>query len=114
MTGALEITQADAGQARWQRQAVAELARILDAHAGLPAIAWTVGPAGCVLAGRVNALASPARVLEAFTAWRVALSLEDHWDHACVAGSVYMQAEARRGGVQVRVTATVLEAEEDR
>ena len=49
VTGALEIIQAD--RARWQRQAAAELAAILDAHPGLPAIAWTVGPAGCVLAG---------------------------------------------------------------
>jgi hypothetical protein len=118
VTGALEITQADVDpgdvdQARWRRQAVRELALILDAHAGLPAIAWTVGPAGCLLAGRVNGLASAARVLEAFTAWRVALSLEDRWEHAGVVGTVYLHAEARRGGVKVRVTATVFEAEED-
>jgi hypothetical protein len=105
------ITQGE--QARWQRQAVRELALILDAHAGLPAIAWTVGPAGCVLAGRVNSLASPARVIEAFTAWRVALSLEDRWEHAG-GGTVDLHAEARRGGVKVGVTATVFEAEEDR
>jgi hypothetical protein len=113
VTGALEITQADVDQACWQRQAVAELARILDAHAGLPAIAWTVGPVGCVLAGRVNGLASAARVREAFTTWRVALSLEDRWEHAGGVGTVYLHAQARRGGVKVRVTATVLDAEED-
>jgi hypothetical protein len=55
VTGALEIIGAD--RARWQRQAAAELAAILDAYPGLPAIAWTVGAAGCVLAGRVNGLA---------------------------------------------------------
>lgn len=113
MTGALEITQADVDQARWQRQAVRELALILDAHAGLPVIAWTVGPAGCGLTGRVNGLASAARVLEAFTAWRVALSLEDRWEHASGGGTVYLHAEARRGGVKVRVTGTVFDAEED-
>ena len=58
------ITQAD--RARWQRQAAAELAAILDAHPGLPAIAWTVGPAGCVLAGRVNGLAPAGRVRDVF------------------------------------------------
>jgi hypothetical protein len=112
VTGALGFTRADADQARWQRRAAGELARILDAHAGLPAIAWTVGPAGCVLAGRVNSLASPARVLETFTAWRVALSLEERWEHAG-GGTVHLHAEARRGGVKVGVTATVFEAEED-
>ena len=50
MTGAPEIIQAD--RVWWQRQAAGELALILDAHPGLPAIAWTAGPAGCVLAGR--------------------------------------------------------------
>ena len=73
MTGALEITQAD--QARWQRQAAGELARILDAHPELPAIAWTVGPAGCVLAGRVGGLAPSWQVRDVFTAWQAALRL---------------------------------------
>ena len=74
MSGAARITQAD--RARWQRQAAAELARILGAHPELPAIAWTVGPAGCVLAGRVNGLAPPGRVREVFGAWRAALALD--------------------------------------
>ena len=59
VTGAAEIAQAD--RARRQRQAAGELARILDAHPELPAIAWTVGPAGCVLTGQVNGLARPGR-----------------------------------------------------
>lgn len=113
MTGALQIAQAGVDQARWQRQAVAELARILDAHAGLPVISWAVGPVGGVLAGRVSSLVCPARVLEAFTAWRVALSLEERWEQAGGVGTVYLQAQARRGGVKVQVTATVLQAEED-
>ena len=52
MTSMFEITQAD--QARWQRRAAAELAAILDGHRDLPCIAWTVGPAGSVLAGQVE------------------------------------------------------------
>ena len=60
MTGAW-ITQAD--RDRWQRQAARELAAILDAHPGLPLIAWTVGPSGGSLSGRVIAGAgSPGRV----------------------------------------------------
>ena len=46
MTGALKVIQAD--RARWQRQAAAELTAVLGAHPGLPAIAWTAGPAGSV------------------------------------------------------------------
>ena len=62
MTSMFQGAQPD--RARWQRQAAAELAAILDACPDLPCIAWTVGPAGCVLAGRVNGLASAARVRE--------------------------------------------------
>ena len=53
-----EITQQE--RAWWQRQAAAGLASILDPHPDLPAIAWTVGPAGSVLIGHVNGL-SPGR-----------------------------------------------------
>ena len=45
------ITQAD--RERWQRDAVRELAAILDAHPGLPLIAWAVGQSGGSLAGRI-------------------------------------------------------------
>ena len=69
-----------ADQGRWQRRAAAELAAILDGHGDLPCIAWTVGPAGSVLAGQVNGLAQAARVRETFGAWRaaLALALEEH------------------------------------
>ena len=50
MTGGW-IIRAD--RERWQRDAVRELASILDAHPGLPLIAWAVGPAGGSLAGMV-------------------------------------------------------------
>ena len=112
MTGALEIIWAD--RARWQRQAAGELARILDAHPGLPAIAWTVGAAGCVLAGRVNGLAPAGQVRDVFDAWRAALALAEHREHQLSGGATWLHAAARRHHVRVRLTATVLAgAEED-
>jgi hypothetical protein len=53
---------AQADRASWQRQAAAELARILEGHPELPCIAWTVGPASSVLIGQVSGLA-PAQQL---------------------------------------------------
>jgi hypothetical protein len=100
-------------QARWQRQAAAELGRILDAHGQLPPIAWTVGPAGCVLAGRVNGLAPAVWVRAAFGAWRAALDLEQDQEQPGRAGIVFLHAAARRSGVKVRITATVFDASQD-
>jgi hypothetical protein len=111
VTGAPEIIQAD--RAWWQRQAAGELARILDAHPGLPAIAWTVGPAGCVLAGRVNGLAPAGQVRDVFDAWRAALALEEHREHQLGGGTAWLHAVARRHQVRVRLTATVFAGEED-
>ena len=105
MTAGGWISQAD--QARWQRQAAGELARILDAYPQLPAITWTVGPAGSVLAGQVNGLVPEARVREVFGLWRAALALEDHREQPGGGGTVFLHAAARRGGVAVSVTATV-------
>jgi hypothetical protein len=112
VTSVLQVSHAD--RARWQWQAAAELCRILDAHPELPVIAWTVGPGGCLLAGRVNGLAPAAQVRAAFTAWRAALALEDHQEQPGGGGTVHLHAAARRGGVKVRVTATVFEGGEDR
>jgi len=112
VSGATQITQAD--RAGWQRQAAAELGRILGAHPDLPAIAWTVGPAGCVLAGRVNGLAPPGQVREVFGAWRMALALDADREQPCGGGTVFLHAAARRSGVKVRIIATVFEAGEDR
>ena len=111
MTGAFVITQAE--RARWQRQAAAELAAILDRHGDLPCIAWTVGPAGRVLAGQVNGLAPAARVRETFGAWRAALALEDHREHQLGGGTTWLHAAARRHHVQVRLTATVFDGQEE-
>ena len=105
MTGALEITGAD--RARWQRQAAAELAAILDAYPGLPAIAWTVGAAGCVLAGRVNGLAPAGHVRDVPGAWRAALVLAGYREHQLGGGATWLHAAARRDLVRVRLTAAV-------
>lgn len=105
MTGALEIIGAD--RARWQRQAAAELAAILDAYPGLPAIAWTVGAAGCVLAGRVNGLAPAGHVRDVPGAWRAALVLAGYRGHQLGGGATWLHAAARRDLVRVRLTAAV-------
>jgi hypothetical protein len=68
------VTQADRWQ--WQRRAVRALAAILDAHAELPAITWTLTAAGG-LAGQVNGIGvPPEEARETFTAWRQALRLD--------------------------------------
>jgi len=110
VTGALEIIEAD--RVRWQRQAAGELARILDAHPGLPAIAWTAGPAGCVLAGRVNGLAPAGQAWAVSGAWRAALALEEHREHQFGGGATRLHAAARRHLVRVRLTATVFAGQE--
>lgn len=96
----------------WQRRATAELAAILDAHAGLPVITWTVGPAGSVLVGRISGLAPAAQVREVFTAWRRGLALgEEREDH--MSGAItWLHATARRHDVTVRLTATAFDDED--
>ena len=105
VTGLSWVIQAD--RARWQRQAAAELAAILYAHPGLPAIAWTVSPAGCVLAGRVNGLAPAGQVRDVSDAWRTALALEEYREHQLGGGATWLHAAARRDLVRVRLTAAV-------
>jgi hypothetical protein len=111
VTGGPWVTQAD--RARWQRQAVRELAAVLDAHGDLPPIAWTVGPNGGGLSGRINGLAPAASVRAAFTAWQQALAL-DVLEAASGSGTVaWLRARAWRGGVRVTVTATVFTGGDD-
>lgn len=107
MTGSCEITQAE--RAWWQRRAAAGLASILAARRGLPCISWTVGPAGPVLAGRVNGLAPAAQVRAASGAWQSALVLEDYREHQMSGGTTWLHAAARRHQVKVRLTATVFD-----
>jgi hypothetical protein len=102
VTGALEIIQAD--RARWQRQAAAGLAAILDAHPGLGVIAWTAGAAGCVLAGRVTGLAPAGQVRDVSGAWRAALALAEYREHQLGGGVTWPHAAAR-DLVRVRLTA---------
>jgi hypothetical protein len=98
------ITQAD--RERWQRDAVGELAAILDAHPGLPLITWAVGPAGGSLAGRIAGPVPRAGTRAAFTAWQQALGLEDVLEVPADGGSaVWLRARARRGSVRITVTA---------
>jgi hypothetical protein len=105
------ITQDD--RARWQRQAAAELAVILDDCAGLPCIAWTVHPAGLVLAGQVNGLAPAAQVRETFSAWQAALALGEQRECRLGGGTTWLHATARRHQVKVRLTATVFDGGEE-
>jgi hypothetical protein len=92
------IAQAD--RASWQRQAAAELARILEGHPELPCIAWTVGPASPVLTGQVSGPGPAPQVQLAFAARRQALGLGE------------CREQPGGGGVTVRLTATVFEQEE--
>ena len=100
-------------RALWQRRAAAELAAILGACQDLPVIAWTVGPAGSVLAGQVSGLAPAARVHEVFGAWRLALALEENPGQRMSGGTTWLHAAARRHQVKVRLTATVFEDQDE-
>jgi hypothetical protein len=104
------ITQA--GRARWQRDAVRELAAVLAGHPDLPVIAWTVTASGGALSGWILAPAGGRRGL--FGEWRQALGLDEVTETASGTGTpVYLHARGVRGGVAVSVTATVFDGEED-
>ncbi|KDA41263.1 MULTISPECIES: hypothetical protein [unclassified Frankia] len=106
---AYEIIHAE--QAGWQRRAAAELGRILAEHPGLPALAWTVGPAGATLSGRVGGLVPAARVRADFDAWRAALALGEH-QPGTGAGVTHLHAAAYRNRVRVTLSATVCDDDE--
>jgi hypothetical protein len=94
-------------RAAWQRRAAAELARILAAHPDLPLIAWTVGPTGAALLGRVKALVPPAEARQVFDLWRAAVALAEPVGTRCADGTVYLRAVAERHGVRLGLAATV-------
>jgi hypothetical protein len=100
------VTHAE--RAFWQWRAATELAEILDAHPGLPLLAWTVSAAGSVLAGHVAPGGDAAAVRAAFGAWRQALSLGEYRELEGSGAVSYLHA-SRRGTVQVRITATVFD-----
>ena len=108
MTGGW-ITQA--GRARWQQRAAAELAAVLAGHPELPAIAWTVTASGGALSGQVLIPAAGRRGL--FGQWRKALGLGDVTETPAAGGAaVYLHARGVLGGVPVSVTATVFDGGE--
>jgi hypothetical protein len=98
----------------WQRRAAGELTAILAAHRDLPAIAWTVAPAGCTLAGHINGLASAGQVRATFTGWRAALGLGERIGQRDGerGGTAYLHAMADRHQVRIRLTATVFDDEQ--
>ena len=109
MTGGW-ITQA--GRARWQQQAAAELAAILARHPDMPVIAWTVTASGGSLSGQVLAPAAGRRGL--FGEWRRALGLDEVTETPSGNGApVYLHSRGVRSGVAVSVTATVFDGGED-
>jgi len=95
-----------AGRAGWQRQAVRELAAILDDCDGLPLIAWTAGSPGGGLSGRVAGPESAAGAREAFAVWRQAPGMSDVLETP-VAGGAWLHARTMRGWVRVTVAVTV-------
>lgn len=107
----VEITQAE--QARWQRRSAARLAEILESYRDLPLVAWTVVPAGSLLAGHVSGLTPGVQARRVFCAWVAALSLGEHRETVCGNGTAYLHAAADLGGVRVRLTATVFDDEDE-
>jgi hypothetical protein len=104
------ITQGD--RFRWQQQAAAGLAAILEANPDLPVIAWTVTASGGGLSGRVLAPAAARRGL--FGQWRQALGLDTVTETPAAGGTaVYLHACGVLRGVSVSVTATVFDDVED-
>jgi hypothetical protein len=103
------ITHAD--HARWQLQAARELAVVLDDCGGLPLLAWTVIPAGPLLEARLTGPAPAGQVRDTIAAWREALGLEDYREWPGGGGTTRLHASGRRGGVRVRIFASVFEEE---
>jgi len=104
------ITQAD--RSRWQQEAAAELAAILDANPGLPVIAWTVTAAGGALSGQVLVPAAGRR--ELFGQWRMALGPGEATEAPSATGvPVYLHARGVCGDITVSISATAFDGEKD-
>lgn len=103
---ALSITDAD--RSGWQRRAAGELLRVLAAHPDLPAIAWTVGPAGSVLVGQINGLALAVQVLDHFKTWRQALGLRQTTPPVLSDEVRHLSASSIRNRVRVQLLATMI------
>jgi hypothetical protein len=103
------ITRAD--HARWQLQAARELAGILSDCGDLPLLSWTVIPAGPLLEARLTGPAPAGQARAALGAWREALGLEDYREWPGGGGTMRLHAAGRRGGVRIRIFASVFEEE---
>ncbi len=106
----LTITQAERNG--WQRRAAAALVRLLDEHRELPVIAWTVGPAGPILVGRVNGLQPTATARAVFNTWTAALALSEYQERTHLA-LTYLSAQARRDSVTIVLQADLILDDED-
>jgi hypothetical protein len=103
-SGGSWVTQAD--RAEWQRKAARELVKILAECAELPAMTWTITLGGH-LTGRVGKQTDPDGSRAAFSAWQLALGMDDGQEVAWGEGApVYLRASASRDGVRVTITAT--------
>jgi hypothetical protein len=103
-----EVTDGD--RLRWQRQAARALAALLQNAPVLPPLIWTIGPTGA-LAGHLAGLIPAERLRERFQAWAAALELSERPPVSSPGGAVWhLAAEAMRGQVRLRVTASVLAA----
>jgi hypothetical protein len=102
---ALNITQAERNG--WQRRAVATLVRLLNEHRELPVIAWTVGPAGSVLVGRVNGLQPSGTARAVFDTWTTALALDEYREHTHLT-LTHLSARARRDSVTIVLHADLI------
>jgi hypothetical protein len=106
---------ADGDRLRWQRQAAHALTAVLQNAPVLPPLIWTIGPTGA-LVGHLAGLIPAERLRERFQAWVAALELSERPPVSSPGGAVWhLAAEAMRGQVRLRVTASVLAAppEED-
>jgi hypothetical protein len=101
------VTHAD--HARWQQDAARELAAILGDFGDLPLLAWTVIPAGALLSARLVGPAPAGQVRGTLAAWREALGLDDYREWPGGGGTTRLHAAGRRGGVRVRIFASVFE-----
>ena len=101
-----EVTDGD--RLRWQRQAAHALTALLQNAPVLPPLIWTIGPTGA-LVGHLAGLIPAERLRERFQAWVAALELSERPPVSSPGGAVWhLAAEAMRGQVRLRVTASVL------
>ena len=106
--GRLEVTDGD--RLRWQRHAACALTALLQDAPALPPLTWAIGPTG-VLVGHLAGLSPAGQLRERFQAWVAALELSERPPATSPGGTVrYLAAEAMRGQVRLRVTASVLAA----